>query len=233
MDCSCCDPAKAPQEDAQLPRTTDNLTSPPNNADGATQGNNTVETTDELDFSLTDCYEDNVALPEHSSRSDCCGIDSGTCGAGAPSGNAQVSSNCNETDGPRDAQSIFEGMAGSCCSTLRQPSSTSCKETGSPECCRDKPFPCCDDSCIERLALRECDEVGECHRGTSDSYGACTACGMPIISLNLAFEQGAHQLRRWRTIARDARVRVTSALRGSSMPQNWLLWAAFVVLFLL
>ena len=25
-----------------------------------------------------------------------------------------------------------------------------------PSCCKSKPFPCCDSSCIDRIALREC-----------------------------------------------------------------------------
>lgn len=27
-----------------------------------------------------------------------------------------------------------------------------------PICCKDKPSPCCDDTCLDRIALRECDK---------------------------------------------------------------------------
>lgn len=38
-----------------------------------------------------------------------------------------------------------------CCSAKSDPKS--------PECCRGKPAPCCDESCLDRLALRECDST--------------------------------------------------------------------------
>jgi Cu2+-exporting ATPase len=27
-----------------------------------------------------------------------------------------------------------------------------------PDCCKDKPSPCCDVSCLDRIALRECEK---------------------------------------------------------------------------
>lgn len=30
------------------------------------------------------------------------------------------------------------------------------KDTNKPDCCRGKESPCCDTSCLDRLALREC-----------------------------------------------------------------------------
>lgn len=44
---------------------------------------------------------------------------------------------------------------GSCCTgTTQKPQ----EEDNEPECCKDKPSPCCDISCVDRIALRECDK---------------------------------------------------------------------------
>ncbi|OQD78754.1 hypothetical protein PENANT_c084G05141 [Penicillium antarcticum] len=45
--------------------------------------------------------------------------------------------------------------------------STATGEPNMADCCRGKPFPCCDESCLDRVALRECIGntcVGETHR---------------------------------------------------------------------
>jgi hypothetical protein len=47
--------------------------------------------------------------------------------------------------------------------------------TGKPEappCCKDKPSPCCDTACLDRLALRACEDEKQQqqHTATSESY---------------------------------------------------------------
>lgn len=32
------------------------------------------------------------------------------------------------------------------------------EDPNNPSCCRDKPSPCCDVSCVDRVALGECDK---------------------------------------------------------------------------
>ncbi|RDA86596.1 hypothetical protein CP532_5978 [Ophiocordyceps camponoti-leonardi (nom. inval.)] len=50
-------------------------------------------------------------------------------------------------------------------------------EPTDPDCCRGKPSPCCDDSCIERLALRECD--AGCAVKESSSIDVLTLAATP------------------------------------------------------
>ena len=44
--------------------------------------------------------------------------------------------------------------AKSCCSSPETPSSG---DTSAPPCCEGKAAPCCDQACLDRLALRECE----------------------------------------------------------------------------
>lgn len=32
------------------------------------------------------------------------------------------------------------------------------EDANRPDCCKDKPYPCCDASCLDRIALRECEK---------------------------------------------------------------------------
>lgn len=59
-------------------------------------------------------------------------------------------------DPPSGAKpSLNEGCADSCCDTATR-SHSAATATGTPDCCQGKPSPCCDESCLDRLALREC-----------------------------------------------------------------------------
>jgi Cd2+-exporting ATPase len=70
-----------------------------------------------------------------------------------------------ETTGDNEAacQDSKPACSDSCCAT-EAPTTTS--KPSVTDCCRGKPFPCCDESCLDRVALRECDDncVGD---GTS------------------------------------------------------------------
>lgn len=41
-----------------------------------------------------------------------------------------------------------------CCS---ESSSAKIEDTNNPSCCEGKASPCCDEACLDRIALRECD----------------------------------------------------------------------------
>ncbi|KJZ77773.1 hypothetical protein HIM_02950 [Hirsutella minnesotensis 3608] len=57
-----------------------------------------------------------------------------------------------------------------CCGTSSH-GSTDRADDDAPDCCRGKAWPCCDDSCLERLALRECrlDAKSSCGGGETKS----------------------------------------------------------------
>ena len=44
-----------------------------------------------------------------------------------------------------------------CCSSGKCANDEAEDDAGSPDCCRGKDGPCCDTSCIDRLAMRECE----------------------------------------------------------------------------
>jgi Cu2+-exporting ATPase len=44
-----------------------------------------------------------------------------------------------------------------CCSSGKCADNKSKNHTDAPDCCRGKVSPCCDTSCLDRLAMRECD----------------------------------------------------------------------------
>ena len=44
-----------------------------------------------------------------------------------------------------------------CCSNGKCSDNKAENDTDAPDCCRDKVSPCCDTSCLDRLAMRECE----------------------------------------------------------------------------
>lgn len=60
-----------------------------------------------------------------------------------------------EAGGAKDNTSLKACRTSGYFSTL-QPSAPAPAELKASECCRGKPAPCCDESCLDRLALREC-----------------------------------------------------------------------------
>ncbi|XP_044723949.1 e1-E2 ATPase domain-containing protein [Hirsutella rhossiliensis] len=63
---------------------------------------------------------------------------------------------CQGTDGENQCGRVPDAKpADGCCDD--SPTKVSFKtDSDAPDCCRGKSSPCCDDSCLERLALREC-----------------------------------------------------------------------------
>lgn len=178
----CCDPPRPAAEDARLPWNGDSSASPPIDVVGATPANEAAESATELNVSPKDCCGNVIAAPEPSSCGGCCGADSVQAGTEEPEKicrpqaqftNSAINSDRNDTDGHSTVQNPLVTPAGDCCSALRQPSPTPREDTNPPECCRGKQFPCCDDSCLDRLALRECDETEDCCGAQDDQYGMC------------------------------------------------------------
>ena len=62
---------------------------------------------------------------------------------------------CNEDDTEDPAESSEDSCQDACCDGLAV-EKLSDDPSEVPSCCKGKPFPCCDSSCIDRLALREC-----------------------------------------------------------------------------
>lgn len=71
-----------------------------------------------------------------------------------------------------------------CCSAPEPPRSD---DTGVPSCCEGKAAPCCDQSCLDRLALREC-EIPQ--PALSESHGKL-AGGLPRSMRNANLRQFA------------------------------------------
>lgn len=74
--------------------------------------------------------------------------------------NSDVDSCC-DGDGslPDEAQSHAGVQAvnlDDCCSAGSRKDTAPKDQADAPDCCRDKVGPCCDASCIDRLAMREC-----------------------------------------------------------------------------
>ncbi|KAK8139765.1 copper-translocating P-type ATPase [Apiospora sp. TS-2023a] len=56
--------------------------------------------------------------------------------------------------------------------------------SGTPACCEGKPSPCCNDDCIDRIALRECektpaDSTGYCSERVAGDFTGCESSGTP------------------------------------------------------
>lgn len=66
---------------------------------------------------------------------------------------------------PEPAKDCADG----CC--VPKPAGKEAKDPTVMDCCRGKPSPCCDESCLERLALRECDS--SCSKTACGSSSKC------------------------------------------------------------
>ena len=55
-----------------------------------------------------------------------------------------------------------------CCSSGRCADDKTEDDTDAPDCCRGKVGPCCDASCLDRLAMRECDVSAAAAPGPND-----------------------------------------------------------------
>ncbi|KAF2179098.1 copper-translocating P-type ATPase [Zopfia rhizophila CBS 207.26] len=98
-------------------------------------------------------------------KDDCCkpsGIVSTGCQNGCCSTSSketQRSVGCEKKDDKCDddccaPNSTDDDCKNSCCSALE---SSQVEDSNRPSCCKGKPFPCCDELCLDRLALRECE----------------------------------------------------------------------------
>ncbi|CAM1509619.1 Fc.00g033580.m01.CDS01 [Cosmosporella sp. VM-42] len=69
-----------------------------------------------------------------------------------------------------------------CCDSKRDVDTLKAELDETPACCQDKPGPCCDVSCLDRLALRECDvncsatDDGDSLKRPATSSQSSTAC---------------------------------------------------------
>lgn len=69
---------------------------------------------------------------------------------------------CCAAEGPSQAKAaeVKEDCGASCCASEGERAVESSED---PDCCRGKPSPCCDVSCLERLAARECQQEKACN----------------------------------------------------------------------
>lgn len=85
------------------------------------------------------------------------------CCAGPKSTSPErLNSVCCESTGndaaPKESAETKMDCEDRCCA----PSEPSVSKTADPPCCEGKPSPCCDTSCLDRLAQRSCDSSSEC-----------------------------------------------------------------------
>ncbi|KZL64818.1 copper-translocating P-type ATPase [Colletotrichum tofieldiae] len=119
-------------------------------------------------------------------KDDCCASELSireTCNRGRSSleagpkdrGDLPIESNSNDVSCVPVAQP-GDDCKKDCCSS--SPSSMKAKEEKAPACCEGKTSPCCDSTCIDRLALRECaskmTSASHHSSGASASDDACT-----------------------------------------------------------
>lgn len=61
-----------------------------------------------------------------------------------------------ETKDPRQEE-LNQNVPGDCCSSGKCTDDKAKDDSDAPDCCRGKVGPCCDTSCLDRLAMRECE----------------------------------------------------------------------------
>ncbi|SPQ19237.1 01aa111b-11b9-4dad-8335-2b0e810ac5af [Thermothielavioides terrestris] len=76
-----------------------------------------------------------------------------------------------EEDDCCDPKHATPGCGKGCCSAPTPPRPD---DTPVPSCCEGKAAPCCDESCLDRLALRECEKYGP---GLTAHGSTASACG--------------------------------------------------------
>lgn len=122
-----------------------------------------------------------------------------------------------------------------CCSSNKTPP----KEVDAPACCAGKSSPCCDVSCLDRLADRECKEQGTIGNNNGKPPESPAYCHSPShpntkqFFLNLYKTSPAHPpavvaMPRAKV---DSHARSTDDLFVKSTPPSWRRWAASAVLF--
>ena len=93
---------------------------------------------------------------------DCCGPSAAT-----PNTALNETSSCqdfcrNDDEGPVDTETSSQGepaqeQPDKCCSSGKCADDKVEDDTDEPICCRGKVGPCCDTSCLDRIAMRECE----------------------------------------------------------------------------
>ncbi|VUC27564.1 unnamed protein product [Clonostachys rosea] len=118
-------------------------------------------------------------------ESDCCGTpapilepapelaatkEPGACQSGCCGGqNAETRG----AEPPLEKESDPEIIEDDCCGTGKCTDDVNKEDFDAPECCRGKASPCCDTSCLDRLALRECSISAAAN---SESAGQMNTC---------------------------------------------------------
>ncbi|KGO41716.1 ATPase, P-type, K/Mg/Cd/Cu/Zn/Na/Ca/Na/H-transporter [Penicillium expansum] len=74
------------------------------------------------------------------------------------------------------------------------------------ECCQGKPSPCCDETCLDRLALRECDTGSSTHRMETAGY-SCSSISTPAEGAKI--NRGACD-RHYRSVREQYAARLTA-----------------------
>jgi hypothetical protein len=70
-----------------------------------------------------------------------------------------------------------------CCSSAFPLSKSALTESKVPECCSGMPAPCCDETCLDRLALRECDTERDTPRVEATQQGTLIGASVSYIGL--------------------------------------------------
>ncbi|KAI3567764.1 p-type copper atpase [Fusarium oxysporum f. sp. albedinis] len=84
-----------------------------------------------------------------------------------------IDAECLETKGPGQGEPNQE-KPDDCCSSGKCGDDKSKDDTDAPDCCRGKVGPCCDTSCLDRLAMRECEMSAVAAPGANAQTKTCS-----------------------------------------------------------
>lgn len=105
------------------------------------------------------CCDSSVPEPVQSEEKD-------SCNAGCCSSNAAALVSLQKDDCcASDLEPTEDACEDGCCSKKAP------KDPAKPDCCAGKPSPCCSTSCIDRIALRECQAGSDCDSCSDISQG--------------------------------------------------------------
>ncbi|KAL4863241.1 E1-E2 ATPase-domain-containing protein [Aspergillus spectabilis] len=146
------------------------------------------------------CCGDNTAIgadfryqPSAKPTNDnCCGSKTMDTGSEVPSADCCGGSSKVTACSPSSALKETETTGDACCaspSSDETPKDNCCsgpkieetEDPTNPSCCKDKPSPCCDTSCLDRIALRECSQ-GKTTRSTTSPHSGCASICHPTNS---------------------------------------------------
>lgn len=91
--------------------------------------------------------------------------------------------NGHEVDNEKSHDPLLKNAPTSCCDSDCDSFPPTIDANATPSCCENKPSPCCDTSCLDRLALRECQTKCASNKTTGS---CCTMIFSPLFAHTVA-----------------------------------------------